>query len=323
MRFPSPCVIRNEPQPLSVRAYAELVIAIASSALFDLTESDRVFRESGEEEYRRYQRDHEQDILSPGVAFSFIRRLLSLNMPDQEDQPVEVILLSRNDPDTGLRVFNSIAHHKLSIIRGAFVSGRRPYKYMPAFNASLFLSANEHDVRDAVLDWRPAGQVLGSALADDPTDPELRIAFDFDGVLASDEAERVYKDKGLEVFLDSETAKAPLPLEPGPLKRLLQEMARLQNLERNRVRRDPNYSPKIRTAIVTSRNAPAHRRVVTTLRTWGIMVDETLLLGGMDKNRVLEIFRPHMFFDDQLTHAEPAAVIAPSVHVRFDVRNRI
>jgi 5'-nucleotidase len=300
----------------------KLVVAIASSALFDLAESDRVYRERGEEEYRKYQREHEDDLLNPGVAFSFIRRLLSLNEEGQEDQPVEVILLSRNDPDTGLRVFNSIAHHKLSISRGAFVSGKRPYKYMPAFNACLFLSANEQDVRDAVLDNRPAGQVLGSALADDPADPELRIAFDFDGVVASDEAEQIYKARGLQEFFDHETAKAPLPLEPGPLKRLLEELARLQALERHRANLEPRYAPKLRIAIVTSRNAPAHRRFVTTLRSWGITVDETLLLGGMDKNRVLQIFRPHIFFDDQLTHAAPAAAIAPSVHVPFGIANK-
>jgi 5'-nucleotidase len=300
----------------------KFVVALASSALFDLTESDRVFRERGEEEYRKYQREHEENVLNPGVAFPFVRRLLSLNGPDPDDRPVEVILLSRNDPDTGLRVFNSIAHYKLSITRGAFVTGRRPYRYMPAFNASLFLSANEEDVRAALGDGRPAGQVLGESREDDPTDPELRIAFDFDGVLASDEAERVNQERGLQHFLDHEHANAPLPLEPGPLKGLLGEMARLQRLERQRVQRDANYVPKIRTAIVTSRNAPAHRRLVTTLRSWGITVDETLLLGGLGKNRVLEIFRPHIFFDDQRTHAVPAAAIAPSVHVPFGIQNR-
>jgi 5'-nucleotidase len=300
----------------------KFVVAVASSALFDLTESDRVFRERGEDAYRQYQRDHEEDVLSPGVAFPFVRRLLSLNGPGADDRPVEVILLSRNDPDTGLRVFNSIAHHKLAISRGAFVTGRRPYRYMPAFNASLFLSANELDVRAAVNDGWPAGQVLGLGLADDPTDPELRIAFDFDGVLASDTAEQVHQARGLEDFLEHEQAHGPLPLEPGPLQRLLGEMARLQRLERERAHRDPNYEPRIRTAIVTSRNAPAHRRLVTTLRSWGITVDETLLLGGMAKNRVLEIFRPHIFFDDQLTHAVPAASVAPSVHVPFGISNR-
>ena len=251
-----------------------------------------------------------------------MRRLLSLNGPDPGDRPVEVILLSRNDPDTDLRSFNSIAHYKLSISRGAFVTGRRPYRYMPAFNASLFLSANEEDVRAAVEDGWAAGQVLGSALADDPTDPELRIAFDFDGVLASDEAEKVNREHGLQDFLDHEDTNALRPLESGPLKHLLEEMAQLQRLERERVRRDSSYVPRIRTAIVMSRNAPAHRRLVTTLRSWGITVDETLLLGGLEKNRVLEIFRPHIFFDDQRTHAVPAAAIAPSVHVPFGISNR-
>jgi 5'-nucleotidase len=300
----------------------KFVVALASSALFDLTESDRVFRERGEEEYRRYQREHEEDILNPGVAFPFVRRLLSLNGAGPDDRPVEVILLSRNDPDTGLRVFNSIAHYKLAISRGAFVTGRRPYRYMPAFNASLFLSANEEDVRAAMGDGRPAGQVLGTSLDDDPTDLELRIAFDFDGVLAGDESERINRERGLQDFLDHEQANAPLPLEAGPLKRLLEEMARLQRLERERLKRDPNYVVKIRTAIVTSRNAPAHRRLVTTLRSWGIGVDETLLLGGLAKNRALEVFRPHIFFDDQRTHAVPAAAVAPSVHVPFGIQNR-
>lgn len=300
----------------------KFVVALASSALFDLSESDRVFRERGEEEYRRYQREHEEDILNPGVAFPFVRRLLSLNGSAPDDRPVEVILLSRNDPDTGLRVFNSIAHYKLAISRGAFVTGRRPYRYMPAFNASLFLSANEEDVRAALGDGRPAGQVLGTSFDDDPTDPELRIAFDFDGVLASDESERVNHERGLEDFLDHESANAPLPLEPGPLKRLLEEMSKLQRIEAERVKRDASYVPKARTAIVTSRNAPAHRRLVTTLRSWGITVDETLLLGGLGKNRVLEIFRPHIFFDDQRTHAVPASAVAPSVHVPFGIRNR-
>jgi 5'-nucleotidase len=299
----------------------KFVIAVASSALFDLTESDRVFRECGEDEYRRYQREHEEEVLSPGVAFPFVRRLLSLNGAELADRPVEVILLSRNDPDTGLRVFNSIAHYKLGITRGAFVTGRPPYRYMPAFNASLFLSANEQDVRAAVHEGWPSGQVLGPSLADDPTDPELRIAFDFDGVLASDEAERVHRQRGFQDFLEYEKTNAPLPLEAGPLKRLFGEVARLQRIERERARRDSNYSFRLRTAIVTSRNAPAHRRLVTTLRSWNITVDETLLLGGMDKNRVLEVFRPHIFFDDQLTHAVPATAVAPSVHVPFGISN--
>lgn len=301
---------------------SKLVVAVASSALFDLSECDQVFREKGEQEYRRYQRAHEDEILAPGVAFPFVRRLLSLNVRGTDDQPVEVILLSRNDPDTGLRVFNSITHYDLRISRAAFLSGKAPHKYISAFNASLFLSGNAQDVREAVTDNEPAGQVLGSGLPEDGTDEELRIAFDFDGVLATDQAEQVYRAEGLAGFHDHEMAKALQPLEPGPLKRLLEEIARLQRIERERKQKDPGYAIRVRTAIITSRNAPAHKRVITTLRHWGITADETFFLGGMSKNRILEVFRPHIFFDDQVTHAEPAIAAAPSVHVPFGAVNR-
>jgi 5'-nucleotidase len=301
----------------------KLVVAVASSALFDLSESDAVFVEKGAEAYREYQRRMESETLSPGVAFSFIRRLLTLNRPDEDDEPVEVILLSRNDPDTGLRVMNSIEAHGLPISRAVFVSGGDPFRYIDAFNASLFLSADERNVKEAIMKGLPAGRVLASTYTDDRNDHELRIAFDFDCVLADDEAERIYQLEGLEGFQQSEIKKALEPHNPGPLKRLLAEIGKIQQKEISRAQADARYRPIIRTAIVTSRNAPAHKRVVTTLRSWGIRVDETFFLGGMDKGRILQEFKPHLFFDDQMTHAGPAAGTAPSVHVPFGPTNSL
>jgi 5'-nucleotidase len=298
---------------------SKLVVAVASSALFDLSESQAVFAD-GEKAYREYQRERETEILKPGVAFPFIERLLRLNRPG-EDEPVEVILLSKNDPDTGLRVMNSIEHYRLPISRAAFVRGRDPFRYLEAFNASLFLSADEKNVKEAVMNGLPAGRVLASTYTGDPADPELRVAFDFDGVIADDEAERVYKIEGLDGFQQAEVKRALEPHNPGPLKRLVSEIGRIHQREIARSEKEPDYHPVIRIAIITSRNAPAHKRVVTTLRAWGIEIDETFFLGGMDKNRILAEFKPHLFFDDQMTHAGPAAGVVPSVHVPFGVRN--
>lgn len=299
-----------------------LVVAVASSALFDLADSDRVFREEGEEAYRRHQREHENEVLSPGVAFPLVRRLLDINGVDADQQVVEIVLLSRNDPDTGLRVFNSIEHHRLAISRAAFVKGRNPHQYMSAFNASLFLSANAADVRSAVESGLPAGQVFPTSFVDDD-DHELRIAFDFDGIIADDEAEAVFKANGLEGFHSSERARALEPLKAGPLQRFFAEVAGVQDKERARQSRDSSYEPRLRIAIVTARNAPAHTRVITTLRNWGIQVDEAFFLGGVEKAAILRSFRPHIFFDDQLTHIEGTSDATPSVHVPFGVANRI
>lgn len=300
----------------------KLVIGVASSALFDLTESDAVFRSKGEDAYRRYQRKKEKVILQAGVAFPLVRRLLQLNKGfNEDDAPVEVVLLSRNDPDTGLRVITSIERHGLSITRAAFVSGGNPFLYMNAFNASLFLSANRDDVRKAVRRGLPAGQVFPTTFIDAEKDAELRIAFDFDGVLADDSSEQIYKKKGLKAFLDLEVRRALKPVREGPLARFFREVSKLQRVERLRKKRDPSYTPRVRTAIVTARNAPAHKRVVTTLRRWGIEVDEAFFLGGIAKYRVLEEFKPHIFFDDQLAHIQGTAGATPSVHVPFGIRN--
>ena len=214
----------------------KLVIAVASSALFDLTESDGVYRDRGIDEYRKFQREHEKDVLNPGVAFPLIKRLLALNGGGESDRLVEVILVSRNDPDTGLRVFNSIQHHGLDISRAAFVSGRDPFRYLAAFNAALFLSANPDDVRKAIMQGAPAGRVFPTEFVDDASQPELRIAFDFDGVIADDSAEAVFKARGLTEFLRTECNLASTAHPMGPLHRFFSEVAKLQARERPRRR---------------------------------------------------------------------------------------
>ncbi|CAH8713469.1 5'-nucleotidase [Paenibacillus thiaminolyticus] len=300
----------------------KLVIATASSALFDLAEADQVFQEKGEEAYRQYQRAHEYDILRTGVAFPLIKRLLQLNGSSADDQPVEVVLLSRNDPDTGLRVFKSIEHYGLNISRAVFVAGSNPFPYMEAFNASLFLSGNPKDVTEAVERGCPAGCIYPTDYIDDDEDEELRIAFDFDGIIADDSAETVFQEGGeLKLFHDHERTLADEPLPPGPLLRFFTDIANLQKREIERNERDASYKPKIRVAIATARNAPAHERVITTLRKLDIRVDEAFFLGGIEKGRVLRIFKPHIFFDDQMGHIEGVARIVPSVHVPFGVTN--
>jgi 5'-nucleotidase len=300
----------------------KFVVAVASSALFDLSESDKIFREKGEEEYRRYQRENENVTLNTGVAYPLIRRLLSINGEGHEDQPVEVVLLSRNDPDTGLRVFKSIEHYKLPISRAVFVKGSNPFLYMDAFNASLFLSGNPDDVQKAVERGLPAGHVFPTDFVDNDEEQELRVAFDFDGIIADDSAEVVYQEGKIELFHKHEKQNAGEPMPPGPLMKFLTEISKLQKRELEKKEINPKYKPRIRIAIATARNAPAHERVIFTLRKLGIQVDEAFFLGGIDKGRVLQVFKPHIFFDDQLGHIEGVAKIAPSVHVPFGIANK-
>jgi 5'-nucleotidase len=302
----------------------KLVIGIASSALFDLTGSHQVYLDSGPDEYRNYQEQHLDVILDKGVAFPFIRRFLNINKVFPKQSPVEVVLFSRNSPETGLRVMRSIAHYGLDISRAAFMTGKSPYTYLPAFNAALFLSANEEDVKSAIAANYPAGLVLPSKIADDEDDVELRVAFDFDGVIADDEAETVFKrNNSVDEFHAHETERMAIPHQPGPLADMFQKLAVMQRLEERAARRNPGYKKILRIAIITARNAPSHERVVTTLKSWGVSANETFFLGGMDKARVLSVFKPHIFFDDQLTHlkATPGGTI-PMVHVPFGIANR-
>jgi len=302
----------------------KLVIGVASSALFDLSDSHQVYLDEGPEAYRSHQARQRDVILPRGVAFPFIRRFLSLNRSFPQQAPVEVVLFSRNSPETGLRVMRSIAHYGLDISRAVFMSGKSPYPYLPAFNTALFLSANEEDVKSAITVDYPAGLVLPSAIADEEDDIELRVAFDFDGVIADDESETVYKrNNDLGEFHAHETLHMARPHQPGPLAGMFRKLAMLQQLEHDAQQADPDYRRIVRIAIITARSAPAHERVVTTLGSWGVSADETFFLGGMDKARVLSVFKPHIFFDDQLTHLKsgPGGTI-PMVHVPFGVANR-
>lgn len=297
----------------------KLVISVASSALFDLGKANDIFNNKGSQAYKKYQEKHVHDILSPGVAFPFIRRLLNLNKIFPVEQPVEIILLSRNSPETGLRVFNSIKAHNLAISRAAFFSGDSPYEYVPAFNATIFLTQNKDDVKKAVNSGFPAGLVINSTFNDDSGD-ELRIAFDFDGVLADDEAEKIYQKSGeLSKFYDHEEIKKWQPLNPGLLKPLLDKISFFQKLEKKREKKDKSYKRILKTSIVTARDAPAHERLIYTLKSWGIEIDNAFFLGGIEKKNILEVLKPHIYFDDQQKHLTSTKI--PQVHIPFGIIN--
>lgn len=302
-----------------------LVIGVASSAMFDLRESDAVFRAQGEEPYRKFQQDNLDKPLEKGIAFSFIRRLLSLNdlsMDAAKDPLVEVVLLSKNDPDTGLRVMKSIEHHGLGITRAIFMQGQAPYEYIPALNIALFLSGNADDVTSAIAANFPAGQVLDSAIVDDEGDTGLRIAFDFDGVLADDESETVMQNtKDVSKFHEHEVKNMMQPHNPGPLQQFLIRVAKIQSVEEERRRADSKYKNRLRISVVTARNAPSHERALNTLKSWGVMPNDAFFLGGIEKHNVLGVLKPHIFFDDQSGHLATASSVVPSVHIPFGVTN--
>jgi 5'-nucleotidase len=290
----------------------KLVVAISSRALFDLAESHRIYTEAGVEAYHRYQVEHENEILTPGPAFALVQKLLAVNRADK--QYVEVILLSRNSADTGLRVFNAIKHYGLDITRAAFTKGEPTSRYVPAFGAHLFLSADTGDVRRALDDGYAAATIVPSSGGGNQT-AELRIAFDGDAVLFSDEAERVFQERGLAEFARSETEAALRPLSGGPFKDFLAGLHRIQA-------DFPEDQSPIRTALVTARSAPAHERVIRTLRAWNIRIDEALFLGGLDKGEFLRAFGADIFFDDQRTHVESAAKHVAAGHVPHGVSNQ-
>jgi 5'-nucleotidase len=299
----------------------KLVIAISSSAVFDMEKANDVFVTKGEAAYRQYQAENVDEPFEKGVAYPFINRLLNLNTIFKKEMPIEVIVLSKNDPDTGLRFFKSCKHYGLNITRGAFLNGKEPHRYIEAFNASLFLSANESDVNEANKLGLPAGLVLPTKAKDEAQTSELRIAFDFDSVLADDEAEKVYQENGLNTFHASEELKAHQPLKPGPLQDLAKKLALWQEKEKRLSEKNTEYSPLLRIAIVTARNAPAHERCIRTLNEWGLIATETFFMGGIDKSRVLKVFKPHLFIDDQMSHLEELAAEVPCVHIPFGAAN--
>ncbi|MEA5444689.1 5'-nucleotidase [Gammaproteobacteria bacterium AB-CW1] len=289
-----------------------LVIGISSRTLFDLEDSHRRFEEEGVEAYSAFQIRHENDVLKPGVAFPLVRKLLRLNQG--RDEPlVEVILLSRNSADTGLRVFNSIEHHELGITRAAFTNGESPWRYIGPFGADLFLSAHGEDV-GAALQAGCAAATLVPAAAEANDSDQIRIAFDGDAVLFSDEAERIFREKGLDAFRESEKSAARRALSGGPFRNFLSALHRIQQAF-------PAESSPIRTALVTARDAPAHERVIRTLREWEIRIDEALFLGGMDKTAFLQAFGADIFFDDQRAHVERANGKVATGHVPHGIAN--
>ena len=290
----------------------QLVVAVSSRALFDLTDSHRIYEEQGVAAYARYQIEHEDQTLTPGPAFSLIRKLLALNAASHEAY-VEVILLSRNSADTGLRIFNSIHQHELAITRAAFTSGEHPWRYAHAFGAQLFLSTHAEDVANALNAGIAAATIVSPALA--AADGPLRIAFDGDAVLFSDQAERVYQQSGLAAFQASERAAANEQLSGGPFKAFLSAVHRLQQ--------EFKQDCPLRTALITARGAPAHERVIRTLRAWDIRLDEMLFLGGRPKAEFLRAFGADIFFDDQHGHIDAAKNVVISGHVPYGIVNQM
>lgn len=301
----------------------KLVIAVSSGAIFDLGEADRVFREEGEEAYRQFTRMHEMEPFLPGSAFDFVKRICAVNDASLGFVPIEVVLLSRNDADTGNRVLMSADHYKLPVTRAAFICGQQPHQYIDAFNASLFLSANPEDVKEALAHQKPAGLLLAPhktginssvSTERDPEEP-LKIAFDFDGIIADAESEDVFQKEGMDSFHHYEVLKKHIPHRTGPLFPLLKKISEIQKSEFAKQKEFPFYKSRIRTAIITARSAPAQQRVVHTLRSLDIHIDEAFFLGGISKARILDEFKPHIFFDDQVHNLLSPKVPMALVHV--------
>jgi 5'-nucleotidase len=290
----------------------QLVVAISSRALFDFEEENQVFEQGDDRAYMNLQLERLEVPAKPGVAFSLVKKLLAFN--DEGTQRVEVVILSRNDPVSGMRVFRSAQHYGLHIQRGSFTRGQSPWRYLKPLNANLFLSTHLSDVRAALDAGVPAAQVYpNSAHASAAHPHEVRIAFDGDAVLFSDEAERVFQSEGLSAFQAHEHAKAAQPLLAGPFKPLLSALQRLQQ--------EGTPAMRIRTALVTARSAPAHERAIRTLMQWNIEVDEAMFLGGLAKGEFLKEFEPDFFFDDQTGHIESAAQHVPAGHVASGISN--
>ncbi|MCP4429929.1 MAG: 5'-nucleotidase [Gammaproteobacteria bacterium] len=292
-----------------------LVIGVSSRALFDLNKENEIYENDGLEAYCKYQLDHENDILQPGTGFALIESMLRINRIDKDQRRTEVVIVSRNSADTSLRISNSINHYELDITRAAFTGGEPVAKYLNAFDVDLFLSATEEDVQAAV-ESNVASGLIYDGPADNKMDPlqQIRIAFDGDAVLFSEESEMIYQNQGLEAFLEHEKLNAEKPLPEGPFAKLLKTLSFLQfELNSNY----DNGTPPIRTALVTARNSPAHERVIRTLRTWKVRIDETFFLGGVSKDRVLASFSPHIFFDDQHQHCDAASKLVPTARVPY------
>ncbi|KAA3605805.1 MAG: 5'-nucleotidase [Planctomycetota bacterium] len=282
-----------------------LVIGVSSRALFDLEDEDRIYRERGLRAYSHHQIDREEQALKPGAGFPLVEAMLRLNPTAEESRVCEVILMSRNNADASLRLFRSFEAHGLDVTRAALTSGAPLAPYLKAFEVDLFLSRESEDVQAAIQAGVAAAQIFPSP--EDLHNPldEIRIAFDGDAVLFSDESERIFKEKGLKAFQEHEKANARNPMAEGPFAKLLRTLSFLQqNVQPGR--------PRIRTALVTARNSPSHERVIRTLRTWGVRIDEAFFMGGVGKREILKAFSPHVFFDDQEIHVKPASEVVPA-----------
>ena len=293
----------------------KMVVAISSRALFDLEESHRIFEKEGVEAYCRYQLERENSILQPGTAFPLVQKLLNLNDLGTARERVEVILLSRNSADTSLRVFNSIQEHGLPISRAAFTNGSSPFKYVEPFGADVFLSSDPDDVASTLgAGFAAATMLTSNSKSSSASKDKLSIAFDGDAVVFSDEAEQVYQQKGLIEFAKHEVKAAKRPLPGGPFRNMLSALHKIQS-------EFPVGESPIRTAIITARSAPAHERVIRTLRAWDIRIDEAVFLGGLPKGEFLRTFGADIFFDDQQGHCESARQHVPTGHVPHGVSN--
>lgn len=302
----------------------KIVVGISSRALFDLTKENRIFEEQGVDSYCAYQVAHENEILKPGVGFPLVKALLELNKLQEGTERVEVIIMSRNSPDTSLRIFNAIRHYRLGITRSVLTSGSSLAPYLKAFKTDLFLSMCEEDVQAAVDAGIAAGILCGNTagksgesgeVADRGEKGPIKIAFDADSVIFSDEAERIFQRNGLHAFEENERVNARKPLMEGPFANLVKVISSLQK----------EFSPEevpIRTALVTARCAPAHERVIRTLREWGVRIDEAFFLGGIEKKEVLKAFGAHIFFDDQSIHTISASEVVPAARVPIPIQKR-
>src|SRR5690242_15472053 len=296
------------------RPSPQLVVAISSRALFDFEEENALFDPLDDGPYIQLQLARLEHLAKPGIAFRLVKKLLGFNADGVKR--VEVVILSRNDPVSGLRVLKSVQGNALAIERAVFTRGREPWGYLRPLNANLFLSANPQDVRDALNEHFPAAVVYTSTALEDSHPDEVRMAFDGDAVLFADEAERVYQAQGLDAFQSHEADHATRPLPPGPFKPLLEALHRLQRVDQR-----GEVKMKLRTALVTARSAPAHERAIRTLINWNINVDEAMFLGGFSKGPFLREFEPDFYFDDQTRHVESASVHVPSGHVPHGIAN--
>ncbi len=284
-----------------------LVIGITSRALFDLDDSHKIFEDQGLEAYREYQISNENKILNPGQAFPLVKKLLNLSRELKGEKFVEVVLLSRNSADTGLRIFNSIEHHNLDIKRAAFCGGNSPHTYAKSFGAHLFLSTEFSDCKLALKSGVAAARIIPTGVAK-TRESQLKVAFDGDAVIFSEESQEIYDSQGLDAFDRNEKNLANKPLLGGPFKPFLSELHRLQNLF-------PQSECPIRIALVTARSAPSHERVIRTLRDWKIRIDESLFLGGLRKAEFLKVYQADIFFDDQEENCGSASEEVPTGQV--------